>query len=336
MEDRILRRKFIGGVAAGALASSGLSRAPLSAESAPRAAPSAPPDTPASPAVREVRLERLRPREIDEALGSCPTLFQPLGTIEWHGVHNIVGLDAVKAHHLCVRAAQRGGGLVAPALFGGVGGLDQPHTFVMEPEDDVHSVLLRSWVEKLCREAARQGFRAVIVLTGHYGAAQQIVVRDLAVRLTRALGIPVLGTPEYMLALDVGYLGDHAAWGETSLMLYLDPQSVDISRLGEPPHKGVGGRDPREATRADGERLAETIVSRLARLAGRMPKWDRGTIRRFVEAEAALVNRQLELAASEKVVWAGWRNIGKAAIAGYGKLLSEEKFEEIVAATREL
>ena len=285
---------------------------------------------------REVRLERLRPREIEQAMQTCPVLFQPLGTIEWHGLHNIVGLDAVKAHHLCVRAAQRGGGLVAPAVFGGVGGLDQPHTFVMEPENDVHSVLVRAWVQKLCQEAVRQGFKAVLVLTGHYGAAQQMVIRDLAVRLSRSLGVPVLGTPEYFLALDVGYRGDHAAWGETSLMLHLDPGSVDLSQLGNPPHRGVGGRDPREATRADGEKLSETIVNRLARLAQRMPRWDQATLDKFIEAEAALVNRQFALAASEKNVWAGWRNIKKGTFADYGRLLVEEQFEQIVNLTKTL
>ncbi len=285
---------------------------------------------------REVRLERLRPREIEQAMQACPVLFQPLGTIEWHGVHNIVGLDAVKAHHLCVRAAQRGGGLVAPALFGGVGGMEEPHTFVMEPENDVHSVLVRAWVEKLAREAVRQGFRAVIILTGHYGAAQQMVIREAAVRMSRALAVPVLGTPEYFLALDAGYRGDHAAWGETSLMLYLDPESVDLSRLGRPPHQGVGGRDPREATRADGEKLAETIIGRLARLVQRMPKWDAAKLQRFVEAEAALVNRQLTLAATEKVVWAGWRRIGQGVFSDYGRLLVEEKFADILALVQKL
>ncbi len=191
-------------------------------------------------------------------------------------------------------------------------------------------------MERLCREAVRQGFNAVIVLTGHYGAAQQIVIRDLAVRLSRSLGVPILGTPEYFLALDVGYRGDHAAWGETSLMLYLDPESVDLSQLGKPPHQGVGGRDPREATRADGEKLAETIIGRLARLAERMPKWDRATLDYFIEAEAALVNRQLALAASEKKVWAGWRNIGKGTFAEYGRLLAEEKFGEIARLTKGL
>lgn len=278
---------------------------------------------------REVRLERLRPAEIEAAMRSCPTLYQPIGTIEWHGVHNVVGLDAVKAHHLCVRAAQHGGGLVAPALFGGVGGMAEPHTFVMEPENDVQSVLLRSWLEKLCSEAARQGFKGVIVLTGHYGAAQQIVVRDVAVRASRCLGIPILGTPEYILALDAGYLGDHAAWGETSLMMYLDPDSVAIDRLGEPPHKGVGGRDPREATVADGRRLAETIIGRLAEVGAAMSKWDAATLAKFQDAEAAIVSRQMTLAAETKQVWAGWRNIGKGALSSYGKLLAQGKFEEI-------
>lgn len=311
MRSDLARRSFLGGMVAGVLG--------LAAESGRSA----------EQAGREVRLERMRPAEIEAAAKACGTLFLPLGTIEWHGFHNTVGVDAVKAHDLCVRAAQRGGGVVAPALFGGVGGLNEPWTFVMEPEDEIRSVLLKGWVEKLCREAVRNGFKAVIVLTGHYGAAQQIVVRDVAVRMTQELGLPVLGTPEYMLALDEGYRGDHAAWGETALMMYLEPGSVDLSRLGNPPHKGVFGRDPREATIEDGKRVAETIIGRLAKLAGRMWKWDAATVHRFAGAEAALVGRQKELAETEKVVWAGWRNVGKGVFDGYGRLLAEECFEEI-------
>ncbi|HUT45797.1 MAG TPA: hypothetical protein VMX36_05895, partial [Sedimentisphaerales bacterium] len=50
-----------------------------------------------TPAQREVRLEFLRPKELKEAQAACPTIFQPLGTIEWHGVHNVVGVDSLKA-----------------------------------------------------------------------------------------------------------------------------------------------------------------------------------------------------------------------------------------------
>ena len=283
-----------------------------------------------NPAQREVRLEFLLPKEIVQARQECAMIFQPLGTIEWHGVHNVVGVDSLKAHALCVRAAQRAGGVVSPTLYGGVGGVNQPHTFIMDPEANVFSRLLRPWIEQLCREMARDGFRAIIMLTGHYGAAQQIVVRETAVRMSRALGIPVLGTPEYLLAIDVGYTGDHAAWGETSLMMHLYPETVDLSLLGEPPHKGVGGRDPREASAEDGKLLTETIVSRLAKLARNMPDWDEKKLDRFVDAEAALVARQISAPRGKGNIWTAWRNVATA-MRDYGKLLSEERFEEIEA-----
>ena len=280
---------------------------------------------------REVRLEYFRPKELKEAQAACPTIFQPLGTIEWHGVHNVVGVDSLKAHALCVRAAQKGGGLVSPTLYGGVGGVSQPHTFVMDPENNIFSRLLRPWLEQLCREMARDGFRAIIMLTGHYGAAQQIVVRETAVRMSRALAIPVLGTPEYLLALDVDYTGDHAAWGETSLMMHLYPDTVDLSLLGEPPHQGVGGRDPKkEASAEDGRILTETIVSRLAVLAEKMPTWDDKTLERFIDSEAALVARQLSAPKGKNKLWTAWRNIGSA-MRNYGSQLAEGRFEEIKA-----
>ena len=41
----------------------------------------------------------------------CPVAYLPLGTLEWHGLHNPVGLDALKAHALAVRCARSGGGV---------------------------------------------------------------------------------------------------------------------------------------------------------------------------------------------------------------------------------
>ncbi len=315
------RRAFLGAAAAGALP------CPICAAEKPVSL--------GGQAERQVRLEFLRPAEIDQAQADCPTVFQPLGTIEWHGVHNVVGVDAVKAHALCIRAAQRGGGLVSPALFGGVGGLSEPHTFVMELENSVFSNLLRPWLEQLCREMKRDGFKAIIILTGHYGAAQQIVVRETAVRMSRALGIPVLGTPEYMLAIDVNYTGDHAAWGETSLMMHLYPDTVDLSRLGEPPHKGVGGRDPRQSSAKDGQTITETIVSRLAALAKKMPAWDYAALDRFIDAEAALVAKQLSASRGRDNIWAAWRNIATA-MRNYGSDLAEGRFEQIKTAVEKL
>lgn len=321
MARKLRRRQLLGAAAIGTLLNSRSSYAQAQGTG--------------SAAEREVRLEFLRPKEIDEARKACPTIYQPLGTIEWHGVHNVVGVDAVKAHALCIQAARKGGGVVSPPLYGGVGGLNEPHTFIMDPEDNVFSRLLRPWLEQLCREMARDGYRAIIILTGHYGAAQQIVVRETAVRMSRALGIPVLGTPEYMLALDEGYTGDHAAWGETSLMMHLFPGTVDLSRLGEPPYQGVGGRDPKQSSAEDGRRITETIVSRLATLAQKMPTWNEETLDRFVDAEATLVAKQLSAARGKNAIWTAWRN-NATAMRDYGKLLADERFDEIKAAVAKL
>ena len=285
----------------------------------------------------EVRIEHLRPREIEKAMTKCPTLFMPLGTVEWHGKHNVVGLDTLKARELCIQAAQQAGGLVAPSLYGGMGGLDQPHTFIIEPEDSLHSHILRPWLERLCSEAIRQGFKAVIILTGHYGASQQIIVRETAVRMTRVLNRPILGTPEYFLALDEGYVGDHAAFFETSLMMHLYPDSVDLDQLGDEPHQGVGGRDPKKfANPQDGKRLADAIITRLVSLAQQMPTWDDDTIDRFAKAEDALVTRQITLAGRAHRIWEAWRNIGDGALAQYPELLTARRFDDIIQAVEKL
>ena len=107
--------------------------------------------------------------------------------------------------------------------------------------------------------------------------------------------------------------------------------------LGDPPHQGVGGRDPKaEASAEDGRVLTETIVSCLAVLARKMPTWDHETLDRFVAAEAALVARQLAAPRGRpKALWTAWRNVARA-MRNYGKHLAAGRFEEITAAVAEL
>jgi len=282
---------------------------------------------------REVQYERMLPHQMEAALAECPTAFVPLGTLEWHGVQNALGLDAIKAHALCVRAAKRGGGVVLPPVFGGVGGVDQPYTIVMETEPTFDSHVLWPWLSILCRELKRVGFRAIIMLTGHYGASQQMTVRETAVRETQRLAIPILGTPEYWLALDAVYLGDHGGYHETSLLMALIPGLTDLSQLkGDPPFQGIGGGDPRTSTAAEGERVSEVIVARLATLAQHMPQWDEGTRSRFLRAEQALVSHQLETGGAAGNVWAAWGNMQH--FAAYGELLAGERFDEIIEMVR--
>lgn len=279
--------------------------------------------------MNEVQWERLLPVEFRARVEALPVVFLPLGTVEWHGEHNALGLDSLKAHALCIRAAQQaGGGVVHPPLYGGMGGLDMPATVVVEPEMAWENTLLRPWLEQLCYEFHRQGFRAIVMLTGHYGHNQQIVVRETAARMTERLQIPVLGTPEYWLAQDIGYLGDHAGIGETSLLMHLHPELVRIERIRTDPDYGKTDAIEQGSSPERGQKYADLIIARLATLAQRMPRWDTATRDAYVNAERALVSAQVRGWRTQHA-WAAWRDIGAKALTQYGQYLAEQRFADI-------
>ena len=268
------------------------------------------------------------PHQYRAAMERLPVVYLPLGTVEWHGEHNALGLDALKAHQLCVFAAQRSGGVVHPPVYGGMGGLDKPATVVLEGEMSWDTLVLRPWLERLCSEFHRQSFRAILMLTGHYGHNQQIVVRETAARMTERLQIPVLGTPEYWLAQDAGYLGDHAGIGETSLLMHLHPELVEIERIRDDPDYGPSGEIERGASAELGRRYADLIVARLSAVATAMVAWDAGTRERFVRAERALVSAQVRGWRNDHA-WAAWRRLFSGELVDYGACLVEQRFDEI-------
>lgn len=276
------------------------------------------------------RWELMLPWEFEEAIAKLPVCFLPIGTVEWHGKHNTLGLDAVKAHELCMNAAvTAGGGVVHPPLFGGVGGLDKPATVVVEDELTWDAYLLRLWLERMLSEFQRLGFAAVILLTGHYGHNQQITVRETAARMSERLQMPILGTPEYWLALDVGYHGDHAGIGETSIMMKLRPDLVEMNRFEADASYGLGEETRVGSSPVIGEVYCNTITDRMAALARSMVNWDAGVLAGFVDAERAIISAQVRGWRLGPHPWAAWRNLSASGMREYGRLLVEGRFDEI-------
>ena len=185
---------------------------------------------------REVRLERMRPEEVEAAKAERPAIYVPFGSIEWHGYHNAVGLDALKAHEQLVGLAAEAGGVVYPPVYFGSGGghTDWPSSFMVDPEPMV------AIVTNLLNGFDRDGYRKAILLSGHYPNRSQYL--NGAVERYREAGgrMEVLALVENQ-APDVG--GDHAAKFETSYMLYLHPDTVSMDRLEAQPHADVRGPD---------------------------------------------------------------------------------------------
>jgi creatinine amidohydrolase len=63
----------------------------------------------------KIRYEEMTPREFLEAVEKMPVFIVPTGLLEWHGDHLPLGQDALKAHGICLRVAEKlGGGIVLP------------------------------------------------------------------------------------------------------------------------------------------------------------------------------------------------------------------------------
>ncbi|MFM2069895.1 MAG: hypothetical protein RLZZ623_158, partial [Actinomycetota bacterium] len=125
----------------------------------------------------QVRLEMLRPGEIEAALAAAPIVYMPLGTIEWHSVHLPVGLDGLTAHGVCVRAALASGGLVYPPLFFGTGGGhgEYPWTVMMPTTEHVRAML-----EHALLRMSSFGVRRVVLFSGHFADEQLEMIADIA------------------------------------------------------------------------------------------------------------------------------------------------------------
>lgn len=234
---------------------------------------------------REVRYERLRPAQIVAARESCPVVYIPIGTLEWHGVHNPLGADTLQAAGLAVMCAKQGGGLVFPPLYYGESRLEalmeanaadrdkiaagmalapenfapdrQPFT-ATEQALNYHKLLLH-----ILAEAETLGFKLGVLVAGHYPLidhARAAVLQFNQRLYSKREGMLAWACVDYLLVRDrYPDAGDHAGGWETSHVLALHPDTVDLGLLppkGEPLVGAGGSMAPQDATAEFG---AETL-----------------------------------------------------------------------------
>ena len=240
--------------------------------------------------------EKMLPHELEEAVARMPVAYVPWGALEWHGPHLPVGLDAIKAHELCLRiASTAGGGVVLPPCHISHDTMPFPWTFKY-PVSIVRRAL---WATLQQLEAS--GFRAILVITGHYPATQVLLFITLAELFMVSHRAAVAACPEFFAALEKGYYGDHAALWETSILMYLFPNLVDLEQLRIKSknkifglfRSGVMGKDPlRHASPELGKEIVDYMVARFSELARELAerpnkqtacRFHRDVIRRFVK-----------------------------------------------------
>jgi creatinine amidohydrolase len=241
----------------------------------------------------EVRYHMLRPAQVVARRQACPLAYIPIGNLEWHGEHNALGADTLQAEGLAIRCAQRGGGVVFPPLYYGENRLEAlmeanaadrdqiAAGMALDPDNFTARNMPFSATEQtlayqrlllhILAEAETLGMRLAVLVAGHYPLIDHARAAVLLFNQRRnALGMLAWAAVDYLLVKDrYPNSGDHAGGWETSHMLALHPETVDLATLpprGETPvGVGAGIYDPHDSNAEFGreilEAAAETIVS---------------------------------------------------------------------------
>ncbi len=216
-----------------------------------------------------MKFEECLPHQLDRVIAECPFAIVPWGAHEWHGPHNAVGLDTIKAYHMALDLCNEVGGVVLPPVYCGYQTMKPWRECRLTLEftrETVYSFALQH-LEQLYDE----GFRVILILMGHYGGKHVEAIQEAVQRFNdchaRARAI---AWQDYLPASWVDVKGgDHAGKNETSLLMHYRPDLVDLSRLPQNGDidieiHGVGGEDPRLASAEHGAMLAELFVTQAA------------------------------------------------------------------------
>jgi creatinine amidohydrolase len=213
----------------------------------------------------------------------------PLGATEQHGPHLPLDVDSTIAAAVSSAVAERLASMghdcmVAPVLpFG-----DSAHHQAFAGSVSLRHEVLVGLLHDVCWSFLGDSFAWVALVTGHAGncAAMREVAREytdgrvIAVDDWPAIRTAIHDVSRLELGLDPEYVGTHAGHFETSIMLHLRPQSVDMTAarpgaIGDPsilgsrlrsegmlsvsPNGVIG--DPTASTCEAGERYLEALIS---------------------------------------------------------------------------
>jgi len=227
----------------------------------------------------KVLYEELTPVEFRERLKDAPIAYLPMGTLEWHGEHLPIGSDGIQSLEFFKLLAERAGGIVLPMLFLAPDTMlvkdgteyygsdfitaerpgkyyypvQQLHGSAYYVDDNTFFLIM----EGILKQMKRAGFK-IVVAHGH-GPSTVFLIRHWK-EWEEKFGLIIYNCwcwnirGKYDKECDekagegYGIMVDHAAVNETSLMMALRPELVQMQQLSTDTADwplGVNGKDPR-------------------------------------------------------------------------------------------
>jgi creatinine amidohydrolase len=237
----------------------------------------------------EVEWVNLKARDIRALREKDAIAIIPIGSIEQHGPHLPVQVDALLAGEVACRTARlivdHAPVVVLPTIWSGLA----EHHMSLGGTLTLDLRTFLDLVRGIVRSVARNGFTRILLLNGHGGnmTALDALVGDLSAEMSLPIALATYWIPpqkEFAEILEEQPGVAHACEAETSMLLALRPDLVDMAALDhiDPPREWAGGSDiyvwqsvaswspsgvagtPKAASADKGQRLLQAAAEALA------------------------------------------------------------------------
>ena len=225
---------------------------------------------------KKVLYEELLPDEFVERINECPIAYLPLGTLEWHGLHLPLGTDGIIPREFFKIMAEKIGGIVLPMLFLG------PEQIKKKPNGDdfaylgmdfysfdedhmqqlegtayyIDTELFDRTLETILWNLSRAGFK-IVIAHGHTPSTK--LFNEKIETYEKQFGLKLFELWSLCGFGNEGIQTDHAAFNETTLVMGLRPDLVDMTKINNDTDMiGIWGTDPRKsASYNEGKRIID-------------------------------------------------------------------------------
>ncbi len=230
--------------------------------------------------MKPLRLADLTWAEVKGYLEERRDVLLPFGSVEEHGYHLPLSTDGDVAVAIAEALSAETGVAVAPLVWYGVSNTTRAYPGTTMALFDS----FKAYVRDILGSLRSSGFSVVYLLSGHLSSSQVVAIKEASRE--------VEGLKAYFLdlrKLDFSDILDtepyHACEAETSLMLYLHPEKVDMAKAVDEEiieekyavqglkktKSGVFGA-PTKASRVKGEKIFRRIVEEFREVIEGRPK----------------------------------------------------------------
>ena len=171
--------------------------------------------------------------EVEEALTRTDVALIPVGSIEQHGRHLPLGTDSYAATELCKLVAQRADALVVPVVLTGL----SAHHLGFPGSLTISAATFEQVIFETAEALIHHGIRNIALYNGHGGntaSVANVITRINNSTAATAVDLGQIEVPAGDSPYGSADFDWHAGVGETSGMLFLAPQLVQMDAAENP------------------------------------------------------------------------------------------------------